>query len=70
MAFQRTAVDAKIGVMTVVRDLQHFPGLLFAQIRADALHVLDAPDAGDLPAFGQKLVDVGFRRLEPVAMLR
>ena len=53
MPFQHVPIDAYIGLMTIFRGLQHLPGLLCAEIRADAMHVLDAPDMGDLSAFGE-----------------
>src|SRR5262245_49337962 len=43
--------------------LEHRPGLIVGQIRAYCLHVLDAPDDGNLLASGEQLVNVDVLRV-------
>src|SRR5262249_55684321 len=56
------------GVVAVPDPLQHFPRLIVGQAGADALHVLDAPDGGDLPPGGEQGGDVDLGRVRQAAI--
>ena len=50
--------DAVLGVEVAVDGLEHLPGLVVVEVRAHLVHVVDAPDMGDLAVLGEQLVDV------------
>jgi hypothetical protein len=57
-SFERRPVDAILGIVDVLDLLEYLPGLVFAQVGTNSLHVVDAPDGGDLAVLGQELVDL------------
>jgi hypothetical protein len=50
--------DAAFGRGPVAYLLQDFPSLVGVEVRADGLHILDAPDDGDLLGVGELFVNV------------